>query len=130
MKYKLYNKALKDVLGIYTVKQLINLHSTQSTAKELHILQNLSDITFLQSTGVEDKTGEMIFEDDILESPQGKYFRVYLAPGGFVVKSTYWAEDKEDLDGTDMLITDPLADAQTFSYISLQCAVVGNYNYQ
>jgi len=29
-----------------------------------------------------------------------------------------------------MLITDPLADAQTFSNISLQCAVVRNYNYR
>lgn len=80
---------------------------------------------FMQSTQIRDKVGNEIFEDDILSDGKNT-FRVYWVQGGFAIKAPVWCEDKSDLKPTDELILQPLADAQTRSYIMQSCEVIGN----
>lgn len=85
-----------------------------------------NDHILMLSTGIFDADGIEIFADDLLKDAFGKIFRVYFIEGGFVIKDSVWKEDVKDFVATDNLISVPLADAQTKSYVSQSCIVIGN----
>lgn len=79
----------------------------------------------VQFTGVVDKNGKEIYADDIIFDGEFRY-RVYAMYGGFGIKSSYWSNDMTDLSIGDDLIIQPMADAQTMSYIAQSCNIIGN----
>jgi len=70
-----------------------------------------------QFTGLVDKSGIRIFSDDIRIDHLGVKFRIYQTVGGFVVKSSVWASNLNDLVSGDELVTSSLSDPQTAQYI-------------
>jgi uncharacterized phage protein (TIGR01671 family) len=79
-----------------------------------------------QFTGLTDKNSVKVFSDDLLKDGKEDVFRVYQIAGGFCVKSSVWKTDTKEWDYTDILIAASLTDAQTQSYISESCEVIGN----
>jgi len=70
-----------------------------------------------QFTGLVDKSGIRIFADDIRIDHLGVKFRIYQTVGGFVIKSSVWASNLNDLVLGDELVTSSLSDPQTAAYI-------------
>lgn len=82
--------------------------------------------TIGQWSGLIDDDGVKIFEDDLRTDTKGNIFRVYLVPGGFVMKASIWSNNINDIQWDDELIHMPLADAQTSSYICHSTKHYGN----
>ena len=70
-----------------------------------------------QFSGLTDKSSIRIFSDDIRIDHLGVKFRIYQTVGGFVVKSSVWASNLNDLVLGDELVTSSLSDPQTAAYI-------------
>jgi len=70
-----------------------------------------------QFSGLVDKSGIRIFSDDIRIDHLGVKFRIYQTVGGFVVKSSVWSSNLDDLVLGDELVTSSLSDPQTAGYI-------------
>jgi uncharacterized phage protein (TIGR01671 family) len=90
---------------------------------------NADGNVFMQFTGLQDRNGVDIYSDDIIfdvSRDTGKKYRVYSVIGGFAIKEGYWNKDHSDLKPSDELILQPLADAQTKSWIASCCEVIGN----
>jgi uncharacterized phage protein (TIGR01671 family) len=105
-------------------QMLIQTHSgNYPTARFIGFLYEDSPI--MQFTGLKDKDGVDIYADDIISDGKINQ-RVYSVIGGFGVKAPHWSSDMRELDSTDILIIQPLADAQTISYIYQSCSVIGN----
>lgn len=79
-----------------------------------------------QWSGLTDDDGVNIFEDDLRIDSRGNIFRIYSAPGGFVMKASIWRDNVKDLQWDDELIFEPLADVQTASYICQSTKHYGN----
>lgn len=86
----------------------------------------LHNVIITQFTGLKDKNEKDVYADDYLRDEKGIIFRVYAVIGGFAIKESVWKENLNDYVATDDLITTPLADAQTISYIHGSCEVIGN----
>jgi hypothetical protein len=77
------------------------------------------------ATGITDKNGEMLYQDDIVEYNNRKS-RIYFTRGGFAIKYPAWSNDLSDLDEVDQLILEPLSDPQNISFIQSQATKIGN----
>lgn len=83
------------------------------------------DRPLMEYIGIDDKNGNKIFADDIMKDYNDIIFRIYKVPGGFAIKAKYWAENCKDLDYTDYLILEALADPQIAAWLN-QCERIGN----
>lgn len=79
-----------------------------------------TDIELLQYTGLKDKEGKEIYEEDILEDFKGKHFRVFRVAGGFAINT-----HSEDFNKPNILFYTSIADMQMASYIQ-DCKIIGN----
>jgi len=73
--------------------------------------------TICEFSGITDKQGHKIFENDLRITNDGVIFRIYKVPGGFVIKDSVWMKDIQDLIIGDDLIFAHLTDAQTISWL-------------
>lgn len=105
------------------------LSSADRSDGEIKILKQyeINIHTLGEFTGIKDKIGLDLYQDDIIEDEQGRSYRIYKIRGGFSIKAAYWSDIKTDLKKGDELIMQPMADAQTRSYIQEQCKLIGNY---
>lgn len=110
------NKLPFSIIGEVTLFDVLRQYS----------LENLNAVEVTQFTGIVDMNKQEIYANDLLQDEKGDLFRVYDTIGGFVVKSSIWQKNLGDLVGTDILIVQPLSDAQTISYIEQSCKIVGN----
>ena len=132
-KFRAYDKGKKEWLLYY--KELGGFSLFGETVVEgmfgsiwsKHLANDsLGDLVVNQFTGLRDSLGTDIYADDIIEDEGGRQYRVYSLRGGFGIKASPWSKDFNDLLGPDTLIIEPLADAQTRSYVTTTCKVVGN----
>jgi hypothetical protein len=110
------NKLPFSIIGEVTLFDILRQYS----------LENLNAVEVTQFTGIVDMNKQEIYANDLLQDEKGDLFRVYDTIGGFVVKSSIWDKNLGDLIGSDMLILQPLSDAQNISYIEQSCKIVGN----
>ena len=102
----------------------VYIHDTMFRSCKLGVC--LSDCILEEYTGLKDKNGKEIFQNDIIEDIQGITYRVYKWYGGFVIKIPAYAHEKRDLDEIDCLVTMSLSDSQTRGYIEHSCEIIGN----
>lgn len=79
-----------------------------------------------QFTGLKDKNGKEICQNDIIKDPDGNTYRIYKWYGGFVMKIPAYSHEKRDLDEIDCLVTSALSDSQVRGYIEQSCEIIGN----
>lgn len=121
LKFRVWDKIRRDFISWQEVEEgFVSLKS---------IIFGKDDSLYLQRfTGLLDIEGAEIYEDDILlDEDRNTEYRVYSLRGGFGIKAVYWADSKEELTSADTLIIEPLVDAQTRSYVTGYCKIIGNY---
>lgn len=87
---------------------------------------DLRNLFYLESTGINDKEGTEIYDTFILEDEHGSTFRIYSAVGGFVIKESVWKKNKSALVPSDIMVTESISHAQIISYLQQSCKVIGN----
>jgi hypothetical protein len=78
-----------------------------------------------QFIGIKDEYDNDLYADDIIEDDRCQKYRIYAMPGGFGIKAPFWAPDMRDLNDSDYLIMQPIANIQTASYIKCSCHKIG-----
>jgi uncharacterized phage protein (TIGR01671 family) len=131
LKFRAYHKTRKEWLFGYKLPNLggFSMYGETILCGELArygLVDYLDNIEITQFSGILDKHQKEIYGNDYLKDEKGMGFRVYHIGGGFVIKESVWKNNIEDFKIGDDLISTPLADAQTRSYISGSCEIVGN----
>lgn len=121
LKFRVWDEEEKDFVSWEEVRDgLIDINYL--------LFEDAPSLHLQRFTGLLDVEGGEIYEDDILlDEDRNIEYRVYSLRGGFGIKAVYWADSKEELTSADTLIIEPLANAQTRSYITGSCKIIGNF---
>ena len=114
--------AVEEEIGDYIIYNnwLIENHSGAHTDNDdlSLFLEYYFDYKLLQYTGLKDKNGVEIYEEDFIEDNQYLFVMKWQA-GGFVLSPVRYSKNVP-------YIGKQLAELQTAEYISQSCEVVGN----
>ena len=82
----------------------------------------LEGCEIMQYTGLKDKSGNEIYEGDILkEDKRGLFYKVFSVAGGFAINT-----HQDDFKNESVYFYESIGDMQTAGYIESNCAVIGN----